>query len=203
MTVSFQFLPSRLSFWLTLVEYVPPVGDSASFLASVMYGAGITITGVFGSSPNSATEPSLRAFGVRPPVFSVKVYDTGPAGAASRTMFSLTCPRPTLYCRSAPPTASLYVTVSPLACGFSDLPAPFRPIVTERPPGTPKRSSFSASEPNQLWPVFAVLAKSKPFAVVGLSAVSIGFQDFPDLYETGTAASSASTRPSDICQNRA
>ncbi|MFE3137445.1 hypothetical protein [Streptomyces scopuliridis] len=33
--------------------------------------------------------------------------------------------------------------------------------------------------------------------------VSIGFHDAPDRYDTGDAASSASTRPSDICQNRA
>lgn len=33
--------------------------------------------------------------------------------------------------------------------------------------------------------------------------MSIGFHDAPDRYDTGDAASSASTRPSDICQNRA
>lgn len=71
-----------------------------------MYGAGITITGVFGSSPYSATEPSLRAFGTSPSVSRVKVNFSGPSGRSARTMFSFTWPGPTWYSRSAPPSAS-------------------------------------------------------------------------------------------------
>src|SRR5690349_3519623 len=108
-------------------------------------------------------------------------------------MFSLTRPGPTTYDRSAPDTASLYVTVSPSAAGAS-LPAPFRPRVTVWPSAS-KHSSRSASEPNQLLAAFVVLEKAKPLAVDGTIVGSMSFQDLPARYPVGTADTSACTRP--------
>lgn len=125
-----------------------------------MYGAGMTSSGVFGSSPYSAIEPSLRAFGVRPWVSSVKVNFSGESGRSARVMFSFTRPGPTAYCRSAPCAASLYVTVEPFAVGFRSRLAPSRPRLTERPSGDWKRTSLSDFPPNQLRPLFVVLANS-------------------------------------------
>lgn len=48
-----------------------------------------------------------------------------------------------------------------------------------------------------------MLAKSKPLSRAARTVVSTGFQDVPDLYDVGTAVSSASIRPSDSCQKRA
>lgn len=53
--------------------------------------------------------------------------------------------------------------------------------------------------------MLAVLAKSKPLALVPVTRVSIAFHAFEDgsLYAVGAAVSSASTRPSDSSQKRA
>lgn len=91
--------------------------------------------------------------------------------------------------------------------GFRGPAASSTPRVTARPSGDWKRTSRSASEPNQLRPSFVVLANSKSFAFDARTVVSTDFQvafvPEPDRYDSGTAESSASMRPSDNCQNRA